>query len=121
MDKKIYSRKSITENPMELMYSTLLFSRAHEESATKSKRTYGNALSIIEKYNNGERSVDGYAIAIKSVGTNIWWYDYTISLSPNLAINIRRILIKCRPKSRYNFVMFLVRSRLILNKLRLTL
>jgi DNA invertase Pin-like site-specific DNA recombinase len=75
MDKKIYSRESITENPMELMYSIMLFSRAHEESATKSKRTNGNALSIIEKYNNGERSVDGYAIAIKSVGTNIWWSD----------------------------------------------
>lgn len=75
MDKKIYSSKSITENPMELMYSIMLFSRAHEESATKSKRTYGNALSIIEKYKNGERSTDGYVIAIKSVGTNMWWSD----------------------------------------------
>lgn len=75
MDKKIYSGKSVTDNPMDLMYSIMLFSRAHEESKTKSKRTYGNALSIIEKYNNGERSVDGYAIAIKSVGTNMWWSD----------------------------------------------
>ena len=75
MDKKIYSRKSITENPMELMYSIMLFSRAHEESKTKSKRTHGNALNIIEKYNNSERSADGFAIAIKSVGTNMWWSD----------------------------------------------
>jgi DNA invertase Pin-like site-specific DNA recombinase len=52
MDKKIYSGKSVTEDPMDLMYSIMLFARAHEESKTKSKRTYGNALSIIEKYNN---------------------------------------------------------------------
>ncbi|WP_157826700.1 recombinase family protein [Colwellia sp. 12G3] len=75
MDKKIYTEQSVTDNPMELMYSIMLFSRAHDESAKKSKRTYGNALSIIDKYNNGERSDDGYAIAIKSVGTDMWWSD----------------------------------------------
>jgi len=75
MDKKIYSGKSVTENPMDLMYSIMLFARAHEESKTKSKRTYGNALSIIAKYNDGVRADNGYAIAIKSVGTNMWWSD----------------------------------------------
>jgi hypothetical protein len=75
MDKKIYSGKSVTDNPMDLMYSIMLFARAHEESKTKSKRTYGNALSIIEKYNNGERADNGYVIAIKSVGSNFWWSD----------------------------------------------
>lgn len=75
MDKKAYNKQIVTDNPMDLMYSIMLFARAHEESKTKSKRTYGNALSIIEKYNNGERSVDGYAIAIKSVGANMWFSD----------------------------------------------
>ena len=75
MDKKIYNKQSVTNNPMELMYSIMLFARAHEESATKSKRTYGNAEKIIKQYHNGERSEDGFAIAVKSVGTNIWWSD----------------------------------------------
>ena len=75
MDKKIYTKQSVTDNPMELMYSIMLFARAHEESKTKSKRTYGNALSIIERHNKGERSADGYALAIRSVGSNMWWTD----------------------------------------------
>ena len=75
MDKKVYNKQIVTDNPMDLMYSIMLFARAHEESKTKSKRTYGNALSIIEKYNNGERADNGYAIAIKSVGSNFWWSD----------------------------------------------
>ncbi|WNC72511.1 recombinase family protein [Thalassotalea psychrophila] len=75
MDKKIYSIKSITANPMELMYSIMLFSRAHEESKTKSNRTIGNAKKIIDNHISGTRSFDGFAIAIRSIGNNMWWAD----------------------------------------------
>jgi DNA invertase Pin-like site-specific DNA recombinase len=37
-DRKKYSKKSISENPMELIFSILVMARAHEESETKSKR-----------------------------------------------------------------------------------
>ena len=37
-DKKTYSTASINENPMDLILSILIMSRAHEESDTKSKR-----------------------------------------------------------------------------------
>ncbi|WP_055648016.1 recombinase family protein [Shewanella sp. Sh95] len=77
MDRKIYTSASVIKNPMELMYSIMLFARAHEESKTKSKRTYGNALTIVKLHLAGERANNGYAYAIKSVGSNIWWSDCT--------------------------------------------
>lgn len=43
-DNKTYSRASIKNNPMDLIYSLLVMIRAHEESETKSKR----AKSAIE-------------------------------------------------------------------------
>lgn len=75
MDGKIYRYETVKANPTELMYSIMLFARAHEESKTKSKRTYGNALAIIRKHEAGERSSDGFSYAIKSVGNNVWWSD----------------------------------------------
>jgi len=75
MDSRIYTKESINSNPTELMVSILYFARAHEESKTKSKRTYGNALALIRKYEAGEKSPEGYAYAIKSVGNNMWWSD----------------------------------------------
>jgi hypothetical protein len=75
MDSRIYTKESINSNPTELMVSILYFARAHEESKTKSKRTYGNAQALIRKYEAGERSPEGYAYAIKSVGNNMWWSD----------------------------------------------
>jgi DNA invertase Pin-like site-specific DNA recombinase len=75
MDNRVYDLETIDKNPFELITSILLFARAHEESKTKSNRTYGHALDIIEKHIEGERSADGYAIAIRSVGSNMWWTD----------------------------------------------
>ncbi len=75
MDRRVYSSATITDNPMDLMYSIMLFARAHEESKTKSKRTYGNALAIVRKHIEGVRSPDGFAYAIESVGNNMWWVD----------------------------------------------
>ena len=37
-DRQVYSSKSVTENPMQLMLSILIMVRAHEESLTKSVR-----------------------------------------------------------------------------------
>ena len=75
MDKKIYTKQSVTDNPMELMYSIMLFSRAHDESSTKSIRTNKHARARITDHKEGKRADNGYAIAIKSVGTNMWWSD----------------------------------------------
>lgn len=75
MDNRIYDLETIDKHPFELITSIMLFSRAHEESSIKSKRTYGSARSIIEKHKKGVRSEDGYTLAIKSVGTNAWWSD----------------------------------------------
>lgn len=75
MDNKIYSKETVTENPMELMYSIMLFSRAHEESRTKSKRTNTSALRKIKAHQDGVRSSDGYAIAIQEVGAHPFFVD----------------------------------------------
>lgn len=37
-DNRVYSRESLRANPQELIFSLLIMMRAHEESATKSKR-----------------------------------------------------------------------------------
>jgi len=57
------------------MYSIMLFSRAHEESKTKPKRTVSAAEKGVKRHNNGERSETGLPYAIKAVGNNIWWSD----------------------------------------------
>lgn len=68
-DKRTYTQETINRNPTDLMLSILLFSRAHEESKTKSERTIKNALTLIQRHQRGER------VNIKSVGSNVWWVD----------------------------------------------
>ncbi len=75
MDNKVYSAETVTQNPMDLMYSIMLFGRAHEESKTKSKRTTASAAKAIDRHLKGERAENGYAYAIEAVGNNIWWSD----------------------------------------------
>lgn len=75
MDDKIYSYDSVVANPTELMYSLMLFMRANEESKTKSSRTVKNALGMIRKHQEGERSVDGYPFAIEVVGSHPFFVD----------------------------------------------
>ncbi|WP_286269213.1 recombinase family protein [Thalassotalea hakodatensis] len=75
MDNKVYSKESVTKNPMDLMYSIMLFARAHEESQTKANRTNQSALRAINKFNDGVRSDDGYALPIKAVGSHPWMFD----------------------------------------------
>ena len=73
MDRKIYTYSHFEQSPHELMLSIVLFMRAHEESATKSRRTNESALAIIRRHQDGERDDKGRAFAIESVGNNIWW------------------------------------------------
>lgn len=52
---KILDEKSITGNPMELMLVLVEFSRANNESETKSKRSKSVIAAKIEKANKGEK------------------------------------------------------------------
>ncbi|TWD33392.1 recombinase family protein [Pantoea sp. SJZ147] len=69
MDKRVYTLESVNKNPTELMISILLFSRANEESKTKSDRTTGNVLVLINRHR------EGLPVNIKSVGKHPWWID----------------------------------------------
>lgn len=72
MDRKVYNKESIRQNPTDLMISILMFIRGNEESETKSKRTTGNVLALIERYNK-----DRLPVNIKSVGRHPFWIDDT--------------------------------------------
>lgn len=75
MDSKVYSYDSVIANPMDLMYSIMLFMRANEESKTKSSRTIKNALGMIRKHQEGAKSDDGYPFAIEVVGSHPFFVD----------------------------------------------
>ena len=69
MDKKVYNKASIRQNPTDLMLSILLFIRGNEESETKSKITIGNVVALVERHNRG------LPVNIKSVGRHPFWID----------------------------------------------
>ncbi|HGF9808037.1 TPA: recombinase family protein [Klebsiella quasipneumoniae] len=69
MDNKVYTHAGIKGNPIDLLTSILLFTRAHEESKTKQNRTNGNALAMIRRFQ------DGLPTTIKAVGSHPWWID----------------------------------------------
>lgn len=70
MDQRIYTAQSVDDNFADLLISLFLFSRANEESETKSKRTRGNALKLIDRFNAGQ------PVNIKSVGAGApFWID----------------------------------------------
>lgn len=57
-DGKAYSRASLRDNPMDLVYSLLVMIRAHEESDTKSKRVRQQIHARIERWLDGrERGI----------------------------------------------------------------
>ena len=80
MDSKIYTSRSVNDNPTDLMLSILLFSRANEESRTKQKRTYGNVTALVERHKQG------LPVNIKSVGKHPWWID-DVSIPLNRTIH----------------------------------
>lgn len=69
MDNKVYTSAGIKDNPIDLLTSILLFTRAHEESKTKQNRTNGNALAMIRRFQSG------LPTTIKAVGSHPWWID----------------------------------------------
>lgn len=69
MDNKLYTHAGIKGNPIDLLTSILLFTRAHEESKTKQKRTNGSALAMIRRFQSG------LPTTIKAVGSHPWWID----------------------------------------------
>lgn len=69
MDGKVYTHNGIKGNPIDLLTSILLFTRAHEESKTKQKRTNGSALALIRRFQSG------LPTTIKAVGSHPWWID----------------------------------------------
>lgn len=71
MDKKVYNRESIKNNPTDLMISILMFIRGNEESETKSNRVAGNAIALITRHN------EGGGANIKSIGKHPFWIDDT--------------------------------------------
>ncbi|HCJ5680590.1 TPA: recombinase family protein [Escherichia coli] len=74
MDNKIYSLDTVTANPMDLMFSILLFIRGNEESQTKRNRTNSSALIKIKAHQENPQNP---AVAIEEVGKNMWWTDTT--------------------------------------------
>lgn len=76
MDNKLYEpndEHAFTNVIMSVVY----LERAHNESKTKSKRTTGNARTIINGITSNDPAffLDGYTRAIKSVGSHPWWLD----------------------------------------------
>ncbi|MDU7794577.1 MAG: recombinase family protein [Citrobacter freundii] len=69
MDRKVYNRESIRQHPTDLMISILMFIRGNEESATKSNRTIGNVVALVERHKAG------LPVNIKSVGRHPFWID----------------------------------------------
>lgn len=67
-DNKLYNEESL-KNPFDLMQSILTFSRGHDESATKQKRTIESARALITAHQRGE------PVTIKGVGSHPWWID----------------------------------------------
>ncbi|HGA2238640.1 TPA: recombinase family protein [Enterobacter roggenkampii] len=69
MDRKVYNSESIKKNPFDLMISILMFIRGNEESETKSNRTVGNVVALVERHQAG------LPVNIKSVGRHPFWID----------------------------------------------
>ncbi|PKG37707.1 recombinase family protein [Psychromonas sp. Urea-02u-13] len=70
LDAKLYKAHDAGDD----IVSTIIFERAHNESATKSKRSISSALSQITNHQEGIRSPEGYPISL-TVGTLPWWID----------------------------------------------
>ena len=75
MDNRIYTKSSVTDNPMELMLSIMTFSRANQESMVKSQRQKSATQLKINKFNASVRADNGYPHAIRNSGANVFWSD----------------------------------------------
>lgn len=88
-DNKEYSRESLRENPMDLIYSILVMIRANEESATKSKRVADQLRRKCEGW------VEGTYRGKVSCGADpswVRWTDGKFELDPVNAPAVRRVI-----------------------------
>lgn len=69
MDRKVYNRESIRQNPTDLMFSILMFILGNKEPETKSNRTRGNIVALVKRHKAG------LSVKIKSVGRHQFWID----------------------------------------------
>ncbi len=74
IDNQVYRESDYNnETLQQLMFSVMLFSRANEESQTKSHRTIASALSKIKRHQ--QRQPNDPVVAIKELGLDKWWID----------------------------------------------
>ncbi|HHA1303510.1 recombinase family protein [Enterobacter chengduensis] len=97
MDNKVYTREAIKGNPVDLLTSILMFSRAHEESKTKQNRTNGNAVALIDRFLK-----QGLPVNIKSIGSHPWWIDDSGSMYE--AVKPHPVLWACAQLAMDNFM-----------------
>lgn len=92
-DGKTYSRATLKDNPMDLVYSLLVMIRAHEESDTKSKRVKASIRRLCENWQAGT-----YRGRIRQ-GRDPHWLRETEEgweLIPERAAAVRRLLTMYR-------------------------
>lgn len=90
-DGKRYSNKSLADNPMDIIYAVLVMIRAHEESATKSKRVADQLFRKCEGWLAGT-----YSGKI-SCGANPSWVEWTgteFRLKPGVSDSVRYIILR---------------------------
>lgn len=76
IDNQIYKESEVNNDTLQqLMFSVMLFSRANDESATKSYRTISSALAKIKRHQ--QREPGSPVVAIKELGLDKWWTDST--------------------------------------------
>ncbi|HCM57161.1 MAG TPA: recombinase family protein [Citrobacter freundii] len=74
IDNQVYRESDYSNDTLQqLMFSVMLFSRANEESATKSHRTIASALAKIKRHQ--QRKPGDPVVAIKELGQDKWWVD----------------------------------------------
>ncbi|MCL8167138.1 recombinase family protein [Enterobacter kobei] len=74
IDNQVYRESDYSNDTLQqLMFSVMLFSRANEESATKSHRTISSALMKIKRHQ--QRQPGDPVVAIKELGLDKWWTD----------------------------------------------
>lgn len=72
-DNRKYCKETMNDDLSDLFMMILEFSRGHNESKVKSQRTFGHAAAIVKMHRSGVRSIEGFALAIESIGNNMWW------------------------------------------------
>ncbi|MDR9827028.1 recombinase family protein [Vibrio sp. FNV 38] len=71
IDNHLYRAHSVADE----IVSSIVFERSHNESNTKSQRTRGSALALIDRHLKGDRAPDGNPFAVRSVGRFPWFID----------------------------------------------